>query len=169
MMKQDIQLPYCIQYEDFSITKNNHIFSKQDADKLNESMVLFLRGNGDEVAPDFIEYPTHLLANKYKDIFDAYEDDLIFNPVFLLHSEMERQMQYHQVLMDELDVVSEQTEYYPDGLFKKLVLDSKKIGYHNIFLLKNGLIKHPIVSLSVVESLLRRQMTGILFEEVEVM
>lgn len=168
IMKQDIHLPYCIRFEDFSITKNSHIFTKADADQLNDDMMLFLSGKGDEAAPDFIEHPTHMLADKYKDIFDAYEDDLIFNHVMICHTEAERQMQYHQILMDELEVVSDKSEYFPDGLFKKMVLDSEKIGDHHVFMVKDSRIKHPVVSLSVVESLLRRGAHGILFEEVEV-
>lgn len=168
MLKQDISLPYCIQFEDFSITKGSYIFTKKDADRINDDMVLFLGGNGDEAAPDFMEHPTHLLSDQYKDLLDAYEDDLIFKPVVLLHSEAERQMQYHQILMDEIDAVSETTTYFPDGLFQHLVLDPEKIGHHHIFLLKESKIKHPIISLSIVESLLRRNCVGIEFVEVEV-
>lgn len=168
MIKQDIQLPNCIQFENFSITKNSYVFTKEDVDQLNDKLVIFLGGNGTEVAPDFIEHPTPLLADKYKEIFDLHEDDLIFNPVVLLHSESGRTMQYHQVIMDEIDVVSDQAERFPDGLFKRLILDSKKIGHHHIFFVKGSRIKHPVVSLSVLESLLRREAMGFLFEEVEV-
>ena len=34
-------------------------------------------------------------------------------------------------LMDQLDAVGSQTEYYPNGTVKRLVLDSGKIGQHN--------------------------------------
>jgi len=51
---------------------------------------------------------------------------------------------------------------------EQLTLDAGKIGHHNIFLLENSLSIHPVVSLEVVECLLRRKAVGIIFEELEV-
>ena len=44
----------------------------------------------------------------------------------------------------------------------------KKIAYHHIFMVQGSMMKHPVISLAVAESLLRRQATGIMLEEVEV-
>ncbi len=167
IMKQDIQLLYGIQFRDFDITNNTYFFTKADSEKLNDTTILYLKGEG-EIAPDFIEHPVQMIAKKWKDIFDAYEDNLIFKDVIFLHKEKKKEYQYHQILMDELPVVSEETEYYPNGMEKKLILDQKKIAYHHIFMVQGSMMKHPVISLAVAESLLRRQATGIMLEEVEV-
>ena len=49
-----------------------------------------------------------------------------------------------------------------------LFRSAEKIGYHKAFLLADSKIKLPVVSLEVVESLLRRGVTGVTFQEVEV-
>ena len=48
------------------------------------------------------------------------------------------------------------------------MLDREKIGRHHLFLPKDSRRKDPVVSLALAESLLRRNVTGICFEEVEV-
>ena len=86
----------------------------------------------------------------------------------LIHKENALQYQYVHTLMEQVDAVSDKTEYYPNGTVKQLVLDHSKIGRHNLFLLEGNHRKDPIVSLALAESLLRRQPIGIYFEEVEV-
>lgn len=65
-------------------------------------------------------------------------------------------------------MLSDKTEFYSNGSVKRLILDSKKIGEHKIFAMDSRKFRNPFVSLEVVESLLRREMTGILFKEMEV-
>ena len=70
--------------------------------------------------------------------------------------------------MEQVDGTSDKTEYYPNGTVKRLVLNRKKIGRHNLFLLEGSHRKDPVVSLALAESILRRHPTGVRFEEVEV-
>ena len=75
---------------------------------------------------------------------------------------------YTSLLLERLDMFSEQTEFYPNGSIKRLVLDAKKIGEHKVFMLNDKRFTNPYVSLEVVESLLRRGVVGIIWKEVEV-
>ena len=109
-----------------------------------------------------------MFEERFKDILDAYEPELIFQEVVLIHKENNLQYRYVHTLMEQIDAVSEQTEYYPNGTVKRLVVDSKKIGRHNLFLLDGNHRKDPVVSLPLAESLLRRNPMGIRLEEVEV-
>lgn len=115
-----------------------------------------------------IHRPCKVVAGDVLYIANAYEPGLFFQEVVLIHKESSRQYRYVHTLMDQLDAVGSQTEYYPNGTVKRLVLDSGKIGQHNLFLLKGNQRKDPIVSLPLAESLLRRRPMGIHFEEVEV-
>ena len=117
---------------------------------------------------DFLQHPVTMFSRRFRNILDAYEPGLFFQEVVLIHKESSRQYRYVHTLMDQLDAVGSQTEYYPNGTVKRLVLDSGKIGQHNLFLLKGNQRKDPIVSLPLAESLLRRRPMGIHFEEVEV-
>lgn len=165
---QDKELSCGIQYRDFAITGGRHIFLKQDAKRLNDSVVLYLSGSGKEARWDFLQCPVTMFAERFRDILDAYEPGLFFQDVVLIHKENVLQYQYIHTLMEQVDAVGDNTEYYPNGTVKRLVLDREKIGRHHLFMLEGNHRKDPIVSLALAESLLRRQNIGIRFEEVEV-
>ncbi len=167
-IKQDIGLPNSIRYRDFDITGRSHLFLQSDSERLNDVTVLYLSGSGKEARPDFIQRPVNMFSFRLKDLLEAYEPSLIFKDVILIHKENSIQYNYVQTLIEQLDVISEKTEYYPNQTPKRLILDSQKIAYHHLFILNGIYRKDPIVSLPLAESLLRRKITGICFEEVEV-
>ena len=103
-----------------------------------------------------------------KKVLDMYEDDMIFKSVVLISKERKAILPFHALLLDDMDMFSEKTEFYANGSIKRLVLDSGKIGEHHIFLLNDKRFRNPFVSLEIVESLLRRNVTGIIWQEVEV-
>lgn len=168
IMRQDRILPDSIRLRNFNICGKRHIFHKRDAGRINETTVLYLSGDTGETAPHFIQSPVCMVNEMVKKVLDMYEDDLIFKKVALINKEKGTEMLYYQVLMDEIEALSDQVERYPDQTEKKIVLDEKKIGDHKVFMLADSRMKDPIVSIDVVESLLRRYPVGILFQEVEV-
>jgi len=65
------------------------------------------------------------------------------------------------------ECLSDSTELYPDGTFKKMVLEESKIKENAIFRV-NGITQKPvIIRRDVAESILRRSMPGIKLECVE--
>lgn len=168
IMKQDYNLPYSIKLKDFQMTGQHHVFYKDDESKLNDVSFLYVKGKEDEIYPDFIQNPIYMVSEVVQGVLDMYEDDLIFKKVVLINKEAQNQKTYYHVLTDHIDGLSNQTPFYPDGKEKKLILDRGKIGVHKIFQLKDVRGNYLIVSLEVLESLLRRKVQGILFEEVEV-
>ncbi len=167
-MTQDINLPGMIQFRDFDIKKGGRLFTRADSSILNDSVVLYLSGSGKEVRPDFIQNPVTMCSYDLKDILEAYEDEVAFKDVIMIHKECSLQYNYVQVLMEPIEALSEKSEWYPNGTIKKIVLDMKRIGEHHLFVLAGKYRKDPIVSLPLAESLLRRDITGVCFEEVEV-
>ena len=75
---------------------------------------------------------------------------------------------YYQVLMDEIEALSDRVERYPDQTEKQILLDGDKIGEHKVFLMADSRMKNPIIHVDVAESILRRNPIGVLFQEVEV-
>ncbi len=168
VMKQDHQLPYSFKLRDFEMTGKHQVFYKEEAGKLNDVSFLYVLGNGDEAFSDFIQNPVYMISELVQGVFEMYEDDLIFKKVMLINKEAQSQAKYFHVVTDHIEGLSEKTPFYPDGREKKLILDAHKIKPHHIFQLKDAKGVYLIVSLAVVESLLRRKVQGILFEEIEV-
>lgn len=165
---QDRNLPGAIQYRDFDINGSRHLFSKEDSSQLDNVVPIYLAGDGMETRWDFLQHPVTMFSQRFKDVLDAYEPGLFFQEVVLIHKENSLQYRYVHTLIDQLEAVGSQTEYYPNGMVKHLVLDAGAVGQHNLFLLNGNQRKDPIVSLPLAESLLRRKPIGICFEEVEV-
>lgn len=167
-MEQDNTLMDVIGLRDFDIYGNRHIFTWGDIDRVNDITPLYLDETKGECAPDFIASPVYMVSEMAKKVIDMYEDDLEFKKIVLIHKEEERQLVYFHLLLKEIEVLDEKTEYYPNGLEKRLVLNRDKIGDHKTFLLADSKIKLPVVSLEVAESLLRRHVMGVMFKEIEV-
>jgi|GEM_PF-6335126 len=125
-----------------------------------------------EVPPSFLwglnNKAVYMISDKFTNILEIYEEELITGYINLIGKDIETVFRYGIINIPVVDAKSLKTEYYPDMKEKHLILDKEKIKNHNIFLLDNSIIKSPIVSLLVVESILRRKMTGIEFREVEV-
>lgn len=167
-MEQDKTLPDMIRFRDFDICGPRHIFYKEDAQDIDESTMMYLTKDSGEAAPDFIQSPVFLVSDKVKKVLDLYEDDMVFKTVTVADKERETIRVYHLLLLEQLEVFSDRTEFYSNGSVRRLVLDPKKIGEHKVFLLNDKRFPNPFISLEVVESLLRRNVMGIVFKETEV-
>lgn len=168
IMEQDKKLPDVIQFRDFDICGPRHVFFKEDSDDINDFTMMYTAENSGETAPDFIQSPVHMISELVKEVFAMYEDDMIFPSIVITNQKEEAMWKYSHLLLDRLEMFSDQTEFYSNGTIKRLVLDQEKIGEHKVFMLDDKRFSYPFVSLEVVESLLRRKVTGILFKEVEV-
>lgn len=167
-IEQDKALQDQIRFRDFDINGPRHIFYKEDRDEIQESTMMYLTKDSGEAAPDFIQSPVYLVSDQVKKVFDVYEDDMVFKTVTIAHKERETIWVYHHLLLERLDAFAEETEFYTNGSIKRLVLDPEKIGDHKVFLLNDKRFPNPLISLEVAESLLRRNVMGIIFKEVEV-
>lgn len=167
-INQDINLSKTINFRDFDLIGGRMIFTKEESETMIDGAVLYLGGTGREVRPDLIQSPVTIFSNRLRDIINAYEEDLIFKELSLIHQNNALLYSYVQIFMEHLNVLSEQVEFYPTGMPKQLILDRKKIGNHQIFRLDGPYRKDPIISMPLAESLLRRDIIGINFEEVEV-
>ncbi len=167
-MEQDNTLMDVIGLRDFDIYGSRHIFTWEDAEKMNDITPLYLDEAKGECAPDFIKSPVYMVSEMAKKVIDMYEDDLIFKKIVLIHKEESKQLVYFHLLLKEIEAVDKDTEYYPNGMEKRLILNREKIGEHRAFLPADSRVKLPVVSLEVVESLLRRHVMGVTFKEIEV-
>ena len=75
-MEQDRTLQDMIQFRDFDIAGPRHIFYKEDADDIDPSATLYLAAESGETAPDYIQFPVHMVSDTVKNVLDMYEDDM---------------------------------------------------------------------------------------------
>ncbi len=167
-MDQDPALMDAIGLRDFDIYGKRQIFTSENAEMVNDTTALYLDETAGECASDFIKSPVYMVSEMAFNVIDMYEDDLTRKKIVMIHKEEARQLVYYHLLLKEMEMTHVLTEYYPNGMEKRLVLDSEKTGHHKAFLLADSRIKLPVVSLEVVESLLRRGVTGVTFQEIEV-
>lgn len=167
-MDRDPVLPDVIGLRDFDIDGKRHIFTWEDSERMNDITSLYLDEEKGECAPDFIKSPVYMVSEMAGQVIGMYEDDLTWKKIVLIHKEEERQFVYYHLLLKEIEALDASTQYYPNGMEKQMVLNREKIGEHKAFLLADSRIKLPVVSLEVVESLLRRHVTGVEFKEIEV-
>ena len=167
ILKQDKNLENAIEIEGFNNSKRMTLL-KENENKFKESTNVPVKGNENSVYPDFIQAPVLLVSDALHKVFNLYENTIIYKIAVFSDLEMKKQNVYRLVLPDLLDVLSDKTLYLKNGWVDKIVLDSKKIGDYNIFEIKVGVDYYFIVSLDVVESILKRKFIGIKFEEVEV-
>lgn len=167
-LEEDNTLPDVIGLRDFELYGARQIFTVDDREDINEVTALYLDVTKGECAPDFIKSPVYMVSDVVKKVIELYEDEVAFKKIILIHKEEERQLVYHHLLLKEVGALHEKTVYYPNGMEKHMVLDQEKIGDKKAFLLADSLRKSPVVRQDVAESLLRRHVIGIRFQEVEV-
>lgn len=168
-MSQDRRLQDTICLRDFD-TRDAYgrIFRPEDEERVNDTTVVYLRKNSGETAVDFLQSPAYMVSEKVKCVFSMYQDNIVFKKVIFIQKEERESYLYYIPLIHKVDALADCVERYPNGTEKKIILDSARIGKNRVFFLEKSFARQPIVSIEVVESLLRRQPAGVMFEEIEV-
>ncbi len=168
-MSQDRRLQDALCLRDFDRGETyGRIFWPEDAERVNDMTVLYLKKNSGETAVDFLQSPVYMVSGKVRDVFAMYEEDILFKKVIFIHKERRESYSYYIPMIHKLDALADCVERYPNGAEKKVILDSGRMGRRRVFFLEKSFARRPVVSIEVVESLLRRNTVGILFEEIEV-
>ena len=116
---------------------------------------------------DFIERPEPFFSDKLKRIIELYQQDLAYRPVVFVDQKRSKQELYWRVTLPRLAALSTKSEFHKVGTVKRFVIDDKKAGRAPIFQLEGMDETDIFVHLGLAESILRREVVGIEFEEVE--
>ncbi|WP_315069730.1 hypothetical protein [uncultured Clostridium sp.] len=167
-LKQDGNLINSIEFEDFNNSQKTTLL-KRDEKTFKESTSIFIKGNKDSIYPDYFQAPVLMVSDELHKIFRMHENTIIYKIVVFSNLKLQTQKVYRLVLPDIIDGLSDKTTYLKNGWIDKLILDAKKIGEYNIFQVKAGVDYYFIVSLDVLESMLKRgKFVGIRFIEIGV-
>lgn len=168
ILKQDKNLENTIEIEGFNNSQKMTLL-KEDEEKYKDSTNVPVKGNENSIYPDLIQAPVLLVSDELHKIFKLYENTIVYKIAVFSDLEMETQKVYRLVLPELLDALSDKTVFFKNGWVDKMILDADKIRDYNIFQIKAGVDYYFIVSLDIVESMLKRGLfAGIKFEEVEV-
>ncbi|MHC1686046.1 MAG: hypothetical protein AB6733_24475 [Clostridiaceae bacterium] len=167
ILKEDNNLQNLIELEGFNHSEKMTLL-KSDQDKFKDSVNILVKGNENSIYPELLQAPVLLVSENLSKIFQWHENTVVYKIAVFTDLKRESQKIYKLVLPELIDALSDKTTYLKNGWADKIVLDSNKIGEYNIFLIKAALDYHFVVSLDVVESILKRDFTGIKFQEVEV-
>ncbi|MFM9281130.1 hypothetical protein [Paenibacillus jiagnxiensis] len=118
------------------------------------------------VYPDFLEYPLPLVSDRVKGLLEKYMPELAWKAAILTDFEQARQEAYWVLRPPVMDCLSNQSERYPDQTLKQLVLRQVE-GMPPVLRIGGLLEPYIYIHLSVAESLLRRSLTGIRVERIE--
>jgi hypothetical protein len=168
ILKQDRNLENSIEIEGFNDSQKA-VLLKKDEKKYRDMASVPIVGNENSVYPDFMQAPTILVSNELHKIFKLYENSIIYKIAVFTNIELKKQKVYRLVIPEMLDALDSSTTYFKNGWVDKIVLNKEKVGKYNIFQIKAGVDCYFIVSLDVVESMLKRNLfTGVKFEEIGV-
>jgi hypothetical protein len=110
---------------------------------------------------DWLDYPLCMLSDKFKQICEQYQTDLVWKQAVLANTQAMTQRLYWILSTDEVDCLSSSSEWNKDGTLKKMVLDEQKIGARKICKVQGSLTHEVIVDLDVAECILKFNLTGI--------
>lgn len=168
ILKQDRNLENAIEIEGFNNSQKMTLL-KADEDKYKDSTNVLVHGNENSIYPDLIQAPVLIISDELHKLFKLYENTVVYKIAVFSDLKRKKQKVYRLVLPELLDALSDKSVFFKNGWIDKIVLDDEKIGDYNIFQIKAGVDYYFIVSLDVVESMLKRGLfVGIKFEEVEV-
>ena len=166
-MGQDRNQRNIVNIEGFDLTNGPRKILKKDPD-VNDAVFLYIKGPGDGCVPDFIQSPVTMISYPVKEVFSMYEDGISFKRVYITDLKKKFSYRFYIPFIPEMDSLSDNVERFPDGREKKVILDKKKCMRHHVFFIKDSITRRPVVSLAVLESMLRRNVKGIDIKEVEV-
>ena len=166
-ISQDLSLSWKFRFQD-SDSREEELAAGEDGGQVKTRALLYLCREGHGARPDFAQDPAYLFSGRLKGILQAYEPELALRDVTLMEERDASRPSYLQVFLEPVDAVSRQAGSSGEQAGEHLILSEEKARGHHLFLLESRFGRHLAVSLPLAESLLRRKVTGICFQEAEV-
>lgn len=144
--------------------------SKEDYGKLPEGIVSFYQYVDDIEFPGVILRPTLMVNGEVKDVLQIYDGNLTGKSVKVFASDREIHIAptYWVMQYEEVDCLDESVVHNSNGTVEELIIRGNALSNRDVFKVKGTLENFVIISLAVVESLLRRKIYGVGFEKVKV-
>ncbi len=161
-LEEDKRIRNRIKFQDIQ-TDTHFQLGKDMLDEIKKSVSLFMEGDESSFYPDYFQAPVFLVSDRMKEVLEMYEPTLVFRTVILNNVALKTQNVYYLVVPDEVDCLSEESEFYPNGWEKHVVVDEEKLEGRRVFQIKGLRNQKLYIKLEIAESILQRGMQGIVF------
>lgn len=129
---------------------------------------LYAQNSDFTVYPDLLSRPFFMITEKLQSILKLYEPNMDYRQIILIDKNKNITTQYFLPHLQIFDCIGEGTVFNVDHSdFKHIVLDGSKMPDKTIFQLGGVSNRYVVVSLSVLESFLRRGAI-LYYEELEI-
>lgn len=144
--------------------------SQQAFDLLEHAIVAYFSGEARQEFCAVMKEPSFLISDELKKLLCKYDPEFQAKAIQLFAGEQDCHENYLYWLpyFEPVACVHSNTEKYPNGMLKKLVLQKELLPPLPFFCVDGILEYQVIVSLQVAESILRRCPYGISLDPVEV-
>lgn len=162
ILSQDRRIKGFVNYSDVKNLKIKEILQ----DKITP-ISLQVNNEKDYDYLDIIEGDITIVSEKLKVLLEKYDENIFFRPLVFQDLEKQKQSLYWISVFEEVDCVSDKSEFNKNGTIKKLVINKEKAKGYRIFTIKGTLEKIIVVSLDLAESILRRGFLGIKINKIK--
>lgn len=163
----ELSNPVFIKGIDKEIYKNG--ISKEDFNSLKHLHVAYFDNSEQTEICDILEDPAFMVSDALRGVFLLYEPEMEFKGVQLFANDLEDETSplYWLPYIPPVSCLGAESRKYTNGMLESIVMDREApIGGRHIFRVADILEYKVIISLPVAESMIRRQMTGIMFKPV---
>lgn len=158
----------------FGVDMENYtvVMTHQDFKQIKRSKVAYAEYSRSHEMPDILTYPTYMVSDTIRRVLHMYDDNISFKSIQVFPTlekdlmEATRTYWVYDCVME--DCLHQDTIILPNGGMQEIILNKTKIKGRDIFRVKGTLDNKLIISLAVAESILRRNVYGIMLEKVRI-
>ena len=116
--------------------------------------------------PDILTEPFLMVSEEAAQVIEMYEPETVFKTIYLLETESELHATYFMPFVEEVECLSEQTKRSRGGTeLYEIVLRKDAVAGKTVFRIAGFTHPYLIVRLDALESMLRRDISGIRLKE----
>ncbi len=146
--------------------------SREQFQKIPKSMVTYFDYAPDFDVPDYVVSPTPMASSRLRRVLRMYDESIEFKSVQNYTRQEKDALKlapsYYVYYVEQTECLHEDSVIAPNGAVTDLVLKGSRLRNKDIIVVAGIPEKITIVSLAVAESILRRKMFGIDFQEVKI-
>lgn len=146
--------------------------NRTEFEQIPKMMVTYFDYAPDADISEYIKHSTPMVSERLKHVFQVYDEKIDFKGVQCYPNRIEDVKKaaplYWAYYCEQLQCLHSNAEIAPNGAVMKLIVNKNKLRGKDIVVIGEIQEKITIVSLAVAESILRRNLFGMAFEEVDV-
>lgn len=166
LLTQDKRYNHAPVLEDWFSRFDKRKLYKGKAHEVPDQMLFKITPNPKTVFLDIIDYPYLLLSQSFKELVSLYEPNMTYKELILLDGKNKLTALYYLPILPKVDCLHSKSQVFPDvSVIKNATLNPGKINHQTFFNVGQINSHYPIVRLDLVESILRRKLTGIMIKK----